>query len=111
VVELRAGGDRAASTAGSSCRGFITVAPDVRVHYSARSFPLIISVASGSDTTLVVNAPDGRFYCNDDGGVNGGNPAIRFNNPASGRYEIWVGTYRSGNSVPAQLHISEVSSQ
>jgi hypothetical protein len=111
VIALRAGGDLPASNAGARCSGFITDAPDVRLHYEAGSLPLIISVAAGSDTTLVVNAPDGSFYCDDDGGVNGLNPSIRFNNPRSGRYEIWVGTYRAGAAQPARLHISEVGSQ
>ena len=111
VINLRAGGDRNAQNLSSSCRGFITNAPDVRVQYSSGDYPLIISVASGADTTLVVNAPDGSYYCDDDGGVNGLNPAVRFNRPMSGRYEIWVGTYSSGNAQPAELHISEVASQ
>lgn len=111
VISLQAGGTIAASGIRSDCAGFITSAPDVRLRYEAGSLPLIISVAAQSDTTLVVNAPDGHFYCDDDGGVNGSNPSIRFNNPQSGRYEIWVGTYRSGNPQPARLHISEVSSQ
>ena len=111
VVSLQAGGDISAQRAGSNCAGFITNAPDVRLVYTAGSLPLIISVASQSDTTLVVNAPDGTFYCDDDGGVNGANPSIRFNTPQSGRYEIWVGTYRSGQAQAARLHISEVSSQ
>jgi len=111
VVDLRAGGDMPASNAGDNCTGFITEAPDVRLRYEAGSLPLIISVASGADTTLVVNGPDGRFYCDDDGGVNGSNPSIRFNNPQSGRYEIWVGTYRSGTPQSARLHVSEIGSQ
>jgi hypothetical protein len=111
VVPLQAGGSLAASNAGSNCTGFITDAPDVRLFFDAGSLPLIISVASAADTTLVVNAPDGSFYCDDDGGVNGSNPSVRFNNPRSGRYEIWVGTYRSGSAQPARLHISEVGSQ
>ena len=111
VISLRAGGDIAASRINSRCAGFITNAPDYRLVYEAGSLPLIIPVAAASDTTLVVNAPDGQFYCDDDGGVNGTNPSIRFNSPQSGRYEIWVGTYRSGDSQPARLHISEVSSQ
>jgi hypothetical protein len=111
VVSLRAGGDIDAANVGSSCSGFITNAPDVRLVYSAGSLPLIISVAADSDTTLVVNAPDGRFYCDDDSGVNGLNPSVRFNSPQSGRYEIWVGTYRSGATQPARLHISELGSQ
>jgi hypothetical protein len=110
VISLRAGGNISAQRAGSGCRGFITDAPDVRLHYDAGSFPLIISVDAGSDTTLVVNGPDGSFYCDDDSGQ-GSNPSVRLNNPQAGRYEIWVGTYSSGNSQPARLHISEASSQ
>lgn len=111
VVTLRAGGDINANTAGSRCSGFVTAAPDYKLNYNAGSLPLIISVAADSDTTLVINGPDGRWYCDDDGGVNGSNPAVRFNNAQSGRYDIYVGTYRSGASQPARLHISEVSSQ
>jgi hypothetical protein len=110
VIPLRAGGDRAASNVRSDCRGFITNAPDVRLHFTGGALPLIISVAAASDTTLVVNGPDGTWYCDDDGG-NGSNPSVRLNNPGTGRYEIWVGTYRSGNAQDARLHISEVSSQ
>lgn len=111
VVNLRAGGDRPASSLGD-CNGWITNRPDVRlVFQGGSSLPLIISVGSDSDTTLVVNAPDGQFYCDDDGGVNGLNPMVRFNNPQSGRYEIWVGTYASGRTAPSTLHISELYSQ
>lgn len=110
VVALRAGGDRSANNAGAGCRGFITAAPDVRLNFTAGSLPLIISVAAASDTTLVVNTPDGSWLCDDDSGE-GYNPSIRINGPKSGRYEIWVGTYRSGASQAARLHISEISSQ
>ena len=61
VVPLRAGGDLDAGRISSDCRGSITDAPDFRLHYSAGSLPLIISVDSDADTTLVVNAPDGSF--------------------------------------------------
>ena len=111
VISLRAGGTLPGSSAASNCSGFITRAPDVRLNYTAGSLPLILSVAASSDTTLVVNGPDGRWYCDDDGGRNGLNPAVRFNSPASGQYDIWVGTYRAGETQPARLHISEVSSQ
>jgi len=83
----------------------------VRLNYNAGSYPLIISVRSNADTTLVVNGPDGSWYCDDDGGNQGLNPSIRFNGPSSGRYEIWVGTYGNSSLQPAELHISEVYSQ
>jgi hypothetical protein len=112
VVRLQSGGNIDAERVSGNCRGFISNAPDVRLNYTAgSSYPLILSVDSSADTTLVVNAPDGSWYCDDDGGSRGLNPAIRFNRPMSGRYEIWVGTYGNSGLRPAQLHISEVASQ
>jgi len=113
VIDLTAGGELDASTAlDPSCVGTIANAPDIRINYDAGSgVPLIISATSRVDTTLAVNAPDGQWYCNDDG-PNGVNPSIRFNNPMSGRYEIYVGTFEvGGNAHPARLHISQVGSQ
>jgi len=111
TVNLQSGGNIDASSISSSCRGFISNAPDVRVVYTPGRYPLIISVNSDADTTLVVNAPDGRWYCDDDSGQRGLNPMVRFNNPQQGRYEIWVGTYGRAQLQSATLAISEVSSQ
>jgi hypothetical protein len=111
VVNLQSGGSIAASGVSSSCAGFIANAPDVRLNYTAGSLPLILSVASATDTTLVVNGPDGSWYCDDDGGNEGMNPSLRFAQPQSGQYDIWVGTYASASLAPAALHISEVSSR
>jgi hypothetical protein len=111
VTRLRSGGNVDASSVSSDCRGFISGAPDVRLVYSSGSLPLIISADAQVDTTLVVNAPDGSWYCDDDSGDRGLNPSLRFNNPSSGRYEIWVGTYGNASLQPAQLHISEVASR
>ena len=109
VINVQEGGSLSASNVG--CSGYIANAPDFRVNYSAGgSLPLIISVNSSADTTLVINTPSGGWSCNDDGG-NGTNPSIRFNNPQSGQYDIWVGTYSSGATQASQLHISELYSQ
>lgn len=112
TVRLSSGGSNDASqTIGGSCRGFVSSAPDVRVNYSAGStFPLIFSVNSSADTTLVINGPDGRWYCDDDGG-NGLNPSYRFSNPQSGQYDVWVGTYGRESLESATLYVSEISSQ
>lgn len=107
LVQLSSGGSIDASSISGDCRGYIANAPDVRVVYSSGSLPLMFSVASEADTTLVVNAPDGRWYCDDDG-ASGLNPAVRFNQPLSGRYEIWVGTYGSASLQSAVLGISEL---
>jgi hypothetical protein len=70
---------------------------------------LIFSVRADSDTTLVINGPDGRWYCNDD--ANGVNPAFRFASPRSGQYDVWVGTYSNSGLRPARLFISELRAQ
>lgn len=111
VISIRSGGEINAQSISSACNGFISSAPDVRLNFTAGPLPLILSVAAGADTTLVINGPDGRWYCDDDGGVNGNNPMVRFNAPQSGRYEIWIGTYGNSSLQPGQLNISELTSQ
>lgn len=108
VRNLTAGGSIRAQTRFSSCRGYIANAPDYSVYYTAGSSPLIFTVDADRDTTLVINGPDASWYCDDDGADSPLNPLVRFNNPGSGRYDIWVGTYSSGAGVPATLFVSEI---
>jgi len=109
-VRLQSGGSIDAQSINSSCRGFIADAPDVRLHFEAGQLPLLISALSESDTTLVINAPDGRWYCDDDSGE-GLNPSVRFDPAVSGRYEIWVGTFGDRSLEATRLSISEIYSQ
>ena len=112
VINVRSGGSLNAETLSPTCKGFISNAPDVRLNYTAgTSLPLIISANASADTTLVVNGPNGSWYCDDDSGEQGMNPMVRFATPASGQYDIWIGTYASATLQPAQLHISELRSQ
>ena len=107
-VSVSSGGSVDASNIGSPCTGYIASAPDVRLNYDSGSLPLYIYATSDSDTTLIVNAPDGQWYCDDDS--NGGlNPQVTFLKPQSGQYDIWIGTYASADFRPATLHISEVA--
>ena len=111
LTSLLAGGGIDASTKFESCSGFITEDPDVRLIWdgSAKSaLKLKLSVLSNADTTLVVNGPDGRWHCDDDGGEDS-NPSLELT-PMPGRYEIWVGTYTDGETKRAVLSISETSS-
>ncbi len=70
-------------------------------------FDLTIGSVAGSDTTLVVNDANGNWYCDDDGG-NGLNPLVTLVNLASGRYDIWVGSYSEGDYANSVLSISEI---
>lgn len=94
-----------------TCHGFISGEdPDVAVYYNAGPFPLILSADSDEDMTLVVNAPDGQWYCDDDSG-SGLNPSIRFGEPVSGNYDIWVGRFLGPGPATARLSISELYSE
>ena len=108
VRNLTAGGSIRAQDRFSDCRGYIANAPDFSVNYTAGTLPLIFTVDSDADTTLVINGPDARWYCDDDGAESPLNPLVRFSNPQSGRYDVWVGTYSRGAGVPATLFVSEL---
>lgn len=111
LIVVQAGGSLSASDHFDSCQGYISDAPDVRLHWSGSgkgSSPLKISAVSNADTTLVINGPNGEWYCNDDDGEDS-NPSLTLT-PTNGRYEIWIGTYTSGETKNAVLSISEVTS-
>ena len=113
AVSIEAGGAFDASQLGGTCVGWIAQAPDYRVNWTAGSsgLPLIFSVGSDADTTLVINDAQGNWVCDDDGGNEGMNPSVSFANAPSGQYDVWVGTYSQGALQSSTLHVSEVTSQ
>ena len=107
-VNLTAGGSIDAYTdtdLPGACVGDISNAPDYEVTYNAGSLPLVFRTRSSTDTTLIINGPDGRWYCDDDSWGDG-DAEVRFNRPASGTYDIWIGTF-SGGTASAALLITE----
>ncbi len=105
-VELIAGGEGDARELAVYCAGNINlVQPDVTLSFDAGTLPLFVYAEAEIDTTLVVLAPDG-WHCNDDA-YGGYQPALEFENPQSGEYLIWVGTYEKEQG-DATLFISEL---
>lgn len=106
-VSVVAGGREDASHLPGSCVGEIGDAPDYRVTFSAEkgSGPLIFRTLSSRDTTLVINGPDGRWSCDDDS-YGDLDAEVRFPQPQSGVYDIWVGAF-DGNP-DATLLITEI---
>ena len=107
-VDVIAGGSTSTDSLGlgNGCTGFIAAdQPDVGVSYEAGSYPLSFLVESAADTTLVINGPDGQWYCNDD--FDGANPMVMFSAPESGQYDIWVGHYGDSSTYDAKLYITE----
>jgi hypothetical protein len=98
-VDVTAGGPVEASAVGKACTGFISRAPDFRLTYKGGTAPLLFKTLAGEDTTLVVNAPDSSWRCDDDSG--GGTEAlVQFDTPLTGVYDVWVGLWKA---EPAQV--------
>ena len=92
---------------GSACRGYGTNTPDVILNWDGSGF-LRFGVDGDGDTTLVINAPNGSWYCDDDGG-DGVDPRIDFSDSSSGQYDIWIGSYSSDDQISGTLMITELS--
>lgn len=104
-VDVIAGGPIDASFLGNGCVGNIARPPDVRLHYGAGGRQLYFGVRSEEDTTLIVNTPDGSWYCIDDyrGSLD---PFLGGSNPQAGQYDIWIGTFGPEAAI-AKLFITE----
>jgi hypothetical protein len=107
TVSVVSGGIIDASTVAGGCVGMIARTPDFQLTYDAGSLPLTFGVTSYQDATLVINGPDGRWYCDDDSGGNQ-DPQITFYSPRSGVYDVWVGAY-AGNGGEASLFVTELA--
>ena len=112
TVTVQAGGGDSAASLGSGCAGYISnERADYELNYTSGTYSLGIYVLGSVDTTLVVNDPAGRWFCNDDfGGRSGTNPGLVFQNPTSGSYDIWVGSYEAdGTGEEVSLVITETN--
>tara|TARA_A100001391_G_scaffold140858_1_gene98804 strand:- start:113 stop:559 length:447 start_codon:yes stop_codon:yes gene_type:complete len=107
---VTSGGAIAASSLFNNCTGWVADNVDFAVYYTAGSFNLTFSASSNADTTLIIQAPNGNWYCDDDSG-NGLNPMVTIGNPTSGRYSVWIGSYRQGEYAQATLSVSEIGRQ
>lgn len=105
AVQLVAGGPNRNPIEGWGCGGYITAEPLVDVVYEAGPYKLFFYAEAKSDLVLLVNLPTGHWVCDDDSGA-GDAPAIVLNDPPSGRYNVWVGTFQR-EPVEAKLFISE----
>lgn len=109
-INVVSGGDVDAGTMnlGEGCRGWLTRQPDIIVHLSGASNMLRFYVTAGDDdTTLVVNAADGTYHCNDDA-YGGRNPSVDIQGAGAGQYDVWVGSYQQGVRANGVLHVTEL---
>lgn len=110
TVELDAGGPDDAAHLGAKCSGYISnEKPDYEVSYTPGGYKLGFFVEGAVDTTLAINDPSGAWHCEDDFNEAGGtNPGVVFDNPAAGKYDIWVGALSvDDNGADVRLIITE----
>jgi hypothetical protein len=102
---FRGGGPNNAARLPGACTANVGTAPDFRVTCAAGGAPLIFRSVSTVDTTLVINGPDGRWYCDEDS-FGDLDAEVRFNRPQSGAYDIWIGVV-GRNEADAMLVVTE----
>ncbi len=107
TVGITSGGPASVSYLGDGCLGYTTSAPSFSLSYTSGDFSLLRFYFIGSsDTTMVINSPNGSYFCVDDS-FDTVDPTIDFNNPVSGRYDIWIASYLQGASISGFLYITE----
>lgn len=107
ILVMASGPVDSAAAIGGRCAGFVSSAPNVVLDWdSADEGFLRIFVESEGDTTLVINGPDGEWYCDDDGHY-ALNPRVDFEAASPGEYSIWVGSFYQGEGLEATINITE----
>lgn len=102
-----AGGPVNANTLNPACGGFINPpAPNHIMQLHAPFALLRILVSSQQDTTLVIQAPDGSFLCNDD--AEALNPIVQGAFQQPGAYKVWVGSYQQAIQAPYVIGFTEI---
>lgn len=87
--------------------GYVSEAPDVDLYYTTSGTSGLYIYAEGmGDTMLLVNAPDGSWWCDDDS-LGRLDPVLHFSEAPAGLYNVWVGSY-SEEYLDATLYVSEI---
>lgn len=112
MLMVRAGGDydmNRHNVADTYCSGYVSAAPDAVINVSSSAQQqLYFATYSGDDTTLVVMAPNGKIYCNDDASGRGLNAGVDM--PAdAGSYRVWVGIHYAGDYPETALRVAYTS--
>lgn len=82
---------------GERVTGYFADSPDVELHYSDDgNYKLRIWAEGDCDTKILVNTGAGNWFYDDDSGPDQ-DGRVTITNPSDGTYDIWVGTYSSGN--------------
>lgn len=102
-VSANGGGAMDASTLAAGCTGFINTDPTVTVDWTGEADFIKAFFVSDHDPILVVQTPGGEYLCNDDANSLLLDPVVRIDEPAAGRYNVWVGSSAADQLLPGVL--------
>ncbi|MFH1105226.1 MAG: M12 family metallo-peptidase [Actinomycetota bacterium] len=96
------------------CTGYAIQSPDFELTYTAGTLtqPMLRFWWSSNDGTgdavLIINAPNGKWYCNDDSyGTN--HPTVDFSNPLTGIYDVYVASRTADGGRSGMLRVTELN--
>jgi hypothetical protein len=96
---------------GQNFFGWVVNRPDLRINYqgpsSTNRLTFELQTDNGADPILLVNAPDGSWFFNDDFNGDLTVSLLDFIGPLSGQYDLWFGTYNRSSNNPAVLLVYE----
>ena len=95
------------------CTGFAVQAADFELTYNAGTPQALLrfwwsSNDGTGDAVLIINAPNGKWFCNDDS-FGTLHPTVDFNNPSTGVYDVYVASRASGGGRAGVLRVTELS--
>ena len=86
-----------------TCKGFVDEVADHNLKLTSKFDYLKLVAESSADTTMMIKGPGGT-WCNDD--FDGKNPGI-VGEWLKGNYQVWIGSYQKGKSIPYTLKITK----
>lgn len=102
-VSVNGGGPVDASTFDDACMGWVSERPVVQLNWSGTAAFAEAFIYSDHNPSLVIEAPDGSFICNDNTNDMLLDPTIEVANPVTGTYNIWIGNIDNQGLIPTVL--------
>ncbi len=97
------GGNIDATTLSGECAGNVSSTPDHLLNITSPVPAASIYAQAEQDITLVIQRPDGTYWCDDDS--DGTNPALS-GELVAGTYKVWIGSYNAEENASYRIGAS-----
>lgn len=106
LVSLNGGGEVAASSLDDQCAGYVNDKPVLTARWHGAADELKVFFYSDSDSSLVIQQPDGKYVCADDFDPNVLDAQLTLTQPVTGTYKLWIGASDANQLIPGLLVIT-----